>query len=85
MCIMKLSEFILLNEQEKKSIVLHKGVLLAKRSGFESRIFLFKLGSYYVEAYCNPVNKAIDEYRMFDNIKALNPYLETIPLDNLLE
>lgn len=81
---MRLSEFILLNEDEKKSIVLHQGVLLAKRSNFDSMVFLFQLGSYYVEAYCNPVNKAIEEYRMFDNIDALKPYLDSIPLENLI-
>lgn len=81
---MRLSEFILLNENEKKLTVLHQGVFLAKRSNFDSMVFLFQLGSYYVEAYCNPANKAIEEYRMFDNIDVLKPYLEAIPLDNLL-
>ena len=81
---MRLSEFILLNEQEKKSAVLHRGVLLAKRSNLESMVFLFQLGSYYVEAYCDPEKKAIEEYRMFDNIDSLSPYLDAIPLDNLL-
>jgi hypothetical protein len=84
MLTMRLSEFILLNEDEKKSTVLHQGVALAKRSNFDSIVFLFQLGSYYVEAYCNPVNKAIEEYRMFDNIDVLQPYLDAIPLDNLL-
>jgi hypothetical protein len=81
---MRLSEFILLNEDEKKSTVLHQGVLLAKRSSFESMVFLFQLGSYYVEAYCNPANKAIEEYRMFENTDILTPYLEAIPIDSLL-
>jgi len=81
---MKLSDFILLNEDEKKRTVLHKGVLIAKRDSFESMVFLFQMGSYYVEAFCNPANKAIEEYRVFDNISLLNPYLESIPIDNLL-
>jgi hypothetical protein len=59
-------------------------VLLAKRSSFESMVFLFQLGSYYVEAYCNPANKAIEEYRMFENTDILTPYLEAIPIDSLL-
>ena len=81
---MKLSESISLNEQEKKSTVLYRGVLPARRSSFESMVFLFQLGSYYVEAYCNPANKASEEYWMFDNIDFLNSYLDAIPLDNLL-
>jgi hypothetical protein len=81
---MRLSEFILLSEDEKKSTVMQLGVALARRSSFNSTVFLFQLGSYYVEAYCNPTNKAIQEYIMFDNIDMLQPYLEGIPLDNLL-
>jgi hypothetical protein len=81
---MRLSEFILLNENEKKTTVLHQGVLIAKRNSFDSMVFLFQLGNYYVEAYCNPANKAIEEYRMFDNIDVLKPYLDAIPIDNLL-
>jgi hypothetical protein len=81
---MRLSEFILLNEDEKKSTVFHEGVCLAQRTSFDSIVFLFQLGSYYVEAYCNPANKEIEEYIMFDNTDVLNPYLEGIPIDNLL-
>ncbi|HLI92735.1 MAG TPA: hypothetical protein VKU83_03975 [Puia sp.] len=81
---MRLSEFVALNENEKRSTVLHQGVLLAKRSSFDSMVFLFQLGSYYVEAYCNPANKAIEEYLIFSNTGVLQPYLEAIPLDNLL-
>ena len=85
MLTMRLSEFILLNEDEKKSTVFHRGVALAKRSSFDSVVFLFQLGNYYVEAYCNPQNKAIEEYRMFNNVDDLQPYLEGIPLDDLLD
>ncbi len=81
---MKLSDFILLNEDEKKLTVLHQGVLIAKRTHFDDLVFLFHLGNYYVEAYCNSESKAIEEYRVFDNLKFLNPYLETIRIDDLL-
>jgi len=81
---MRLSEFILLNEDEKKSAVLHEMVLIAKRSDPACMVFLFQVDNYYVEAYCNPTNKAIEEYRMFDNVDVLEPYLEDIELDNLL-
>jgi len=81
---MRLSEFILLSEDEKRSTVFHEGVCLAQRTSFDSLVFLFQLGSYYVEAYCNPENKAIEEYIMFDNTDVLKPYLEAIPIDALL-
>jgi hypothetical protein len=81
---MKLSDFIILNEEEKKLTVLHEGVLIAKRNYFNYMVFLFQLDSYYVETYCSIENKAIEEFRIFDNTKPLNPYLEAIPIDDLL-
>ena len=82
---MRLSDFILLNEAEKKFIVLHEGVLIAKRNEINCMIFLFQLDTYYVEAYCNPVNKAIETYVAFGNTSCLTPYLESIKIDSLLE
>ena len=47
-------------------------------------VFLFQLESYYVETYCNVKSKAIEEYRIFGNSTPLNPYLDAISLDDLL-
>ena len=38
---MRLSEFILLGEEEKKGTVLHEGILLAKRETEDYKVFLF--------------------------------------------
>jgi hypothetical protein len=81
---MKLSDFILLSDSEKKLVVLHEGVLIAKRKQVSSMIFLFQLGSYYVETLCNPADKSIEEYRAFHGTRPLVPYLEDIAIDDLL-
>jgi hypothetical protein len=81
---MRLSDFILLNESEKKDIVLHLGVLVAKRSYPDKMVFLFQLENYYVEAFCNQANKAIEEYRVFKSLSLLSPYLDSIAIDSLL-
>jgi len=81
---MKLSDFILLNEEEKKLTVLHLGVLVGKRQFYDQMVFLFQLDSYYVETYCNVHNKAVEEYRVSDNIRTLTPYLESISLEGLV-
>ena len=80
---MKLSEFILLNEEEKKRAVIHLGVLIAKRNTLNCLVFLFQLGSYYVESYCNLKDKSVTEFRAFTNLKPLNLYLETIAIDDI--
>ena len=81
---MKLSEFILLNEADKKRSVMHEGVLLAKRTYPDLIIFLFQLEDYYIETYCNSANKTIEEYRILPGVDALSLYLEAIPIDDLL-
>ena len=83
-CTMKLSDFILLDEEEKKLAVLHAGVLIGKRKNTGSVAFLFQVENFYVEAFFNAQNKGIEEFRMFEQSVLLDPYLETIPIDDLL-
>ena len=81
---MKLSEFILLNEAEKKWSVMNQAVPLAQRSYEDVIVFLFQLEDYYVEAYCNVEDKTIGEYRVLPDTNAIRHYLEAIPIDELL-
>ena len=81
---MKLSEFILLNEADKKSAIMNKAVPLAQRSYRDTIIFLFQLENYYVEAYCNIGNKAIEEYCILPDTNSICHYLEAITIDELL-
>lgn len=81
---MKLSEFILLSEDEKRIIVLHGGVLIGKRESEGCCVFLFQLGNFYVEMYCCYANKAVREYRTYMEVDQLTPYLDAIELDGLL-
>ena len=81
---MKLSDFILLNEEEKKQTVLHAGVLVGKRKSSALMVFLFRLNNFYVEALFNCDNKDLKEFRMFQQSVLLDPYLDSIPIDDLL-
>lgn len=81
---MKLSEFIALPEDHKRSTVLTEGVAIGKRQFAGQLVFLFQLREYYVETFCCCKTKEILEYRVFQNTKQLAPYLETIKIDHLL-
>jgi hypothetical protein len=81
---MKLSEFILLNEEDKKCAVMNNAVALAQRSYPDVIIFLFQMDHYYIEAYCNQADKSIEEYRVLPDTNAISHYLEAISLDDLL-
>jgi hypothetical protein len=82
---MKLSEFILLTQEEKRFIVLQEGVVIAKMEVLNYIVFLFQLPHYYVETYCCKDTKEIREYRAFPNAEHLTPYLEAIPIHHLLK
>jgi hypothetical protein len=81
---MKLSEFILLNEVDKKCAVMNNAVALAQRTYPDVVIFLFQLGDYYIETYCNMEDKTIEEYRILPDTNAIKHYLEAIPIEDLL-
>ena len=82
---MKLSEFIALTEDQKRSTVLSKVVVLAKRVINEQVVFLFQLSEYYVEIYCCGISKEVLEYRAFGDTRQLAPYLEGIPINDLFK
>lgn len=82
---MKLSEFIVLSQEEKRFSVLHEGVPIAKREILNYMVFLFQLPDYYVETYCCKESKEIREYRVIQKTEHLSPYLEAIPIDIFLK
>jgi hypothetical protein len=81
---MKLSDFIMLSDDQKKTILLHLGVLIGKRKNIEQTIFLFRMENFYVETFCNTQTKGVTQYRMFEHTSLLQPYLESIAIDELL-
>ena len=81
---MKLSDFILLNKEEKTLTVLHQGILVGKRANPQNQIFLFQLEGYYVETFCNLKDRSVEEFRVFGDTKFLTPYLEKISITDLL-
>lgn len=82
---MKLSEFILLDERDKKCAVMNNAVVLAQRTYPDFIVFLFQLDCYYVEAYCNKADQSIEEYRVLPDTNAISHYLEAIPINGLLQ
>ena len=81
---MKLSDFIILNEEEKKLALLHRGILVAKKTDTTHFFFLFQMDHFYVETCCHIETRCVEGYKMFQNLMLLEPYLETIAIDDLL-
>lgn len=81
---MRLSDFVSLNAQEKQWTVLRSGVLIGKRKYDNKVAFLFQVDNFYVETFFNAHNKSVEEFRMFDQTELLQPYLDSIRIDELL-
>ena len=81
---MKLSDFIMLKDEEKKYCVIHQGVLVGKRKGSGLMIFLFQMQNFYVETFCDTQTRGITQYRAFAHTKMLQPYLDGIAIEDLL-
>lgn len=81
---MKLSDFIVLNEEEKKFALLRKGILVAKKTSLTHFSFLFQMDHFYVETCFNIQTKDIEAFKMFHHLALLEPYLVSITIDDLL-
>ena len=81
---MRLSDFIILDEEEKKLAVIHCGILVAKRKTSTHFFFLFQMENFYAETRCHIGDKRIQGYKMYHHVKHLEFYLDTIAIDDLL-
>lgn len=82
---MKLSEFIVLEETEKNKAVLHQGILVAKQKEPHQVRFLFQLDAFYVELQCDQLTRKVSQYQAFTDTRFLQPYLDQIPLNGLVD
>lgn len=80
---MILSDFLLLSEEEKKNVMLHQGIMVAKKVTQQFMVFLFQFQAFYVEVFCDLATKQTQEFRIFNKINQLDPWLESIPIPDL--
>ncbi|HVE62072.1 MAG: hypothetical protein ABR503_00455 [Chitinophagaceae bacterium] len=72
--------FKTLNNNLKKSIVLHTGVFLAERKKGFFRIMLYQIENFYVEVFFFKPGRRPVWFRNFKSTNKLEPYLRKIDL-----
>lgn len=77
---MRLSEFMVLPQEQKRSTVVKEGIPVAKKESPEEMHFLFQLPGFYVETRFSKHSKEIREYRMFHHSPELNASWQPIGL-----
>lgn len=81
---MRLSAFRKLSPQDQHELVAYKGVLLWERKSKNFHIFLYQLGSFYVELFFFKESGEFATIKPFDNMDELSPYLAEIDVGYLL-
>lgn len=75
--------FDALTNEQKRSLLLKRGVILGRRTYNEFKTTLFALDNIYVEVLYNIETKNMACMRSSDSIELLDPYLDAIDITAL--
>lgn len=81
---MNLFEFSLLYEPQQADLLYEEGCFIGKRKNFLHNILLYQLDTFYVEIYYLKHRQQIARIRCTSSMKILDPYLEQIPIEELV-
>ena len=81
---MKLSQFIMLNEQEKTQVLMCEGILVGKQKELPMIRFLFQMDAFYVTMYCDSSSKQVKEFTAFTDTGLLQSFLDQISLNGIV-
>ena len=80
---MTYAEFKKLDDDAKAQISLQYAVPVATREVDGCKYILYQLFSFYIEGQFTLAFNAITEYRAFENMALIEPYLEEVNLEDL--
>ena len=73
-----------LNELDQADIIWDQGVLIGKRNDGFYKILLFQVDAFYAEMYYHAHFNVIIRIKTFTGTEGLEPYLQQIQIDHLL-
>jgi len=82
---MKLLEFKLLTDEAQLDILYKTGVYIGKRKLKGKTILLYQADSFYVEVFYKKYRYYIEDIRFSESTDMLDPYLEQIHVEHLVE
>lgn len=77
-------DFRLLPEAEQVSLLYEEGTYLGKRSDKELIVLLYQLEGYYVEVFYRSYRRFIERIRVCESTAILDPYLDEIDVEYLV-
>ncbi len=81
---MKMCEFMLLSQREQIDLLYTQGVYLGKKKRDKQTCILYQLAYFYVELQYRRYRYYIDEVRCFESTAYLDPYLQEINIEELI-
>lgn len=81
---MTLLEFKTLTKQKQYRVIKYTGVHLASRTIASLTAELYQVGSFYLEAFFRTSGGELVFMKVFEGTAPLDPYLQTIDLQELL-
>ena len=83
--VMNVFDFHRLNEKQQLDTLEEAGVFIAERDGAYYNIKLYQLDGFYVELYFHTHFNVVVNINCFTNTDCLDPYLESIDVDALID
>lgn len=80
---MDIHDFVLLDIEDRKALVLEKGVFLIHRKERNHRLSLYQFYDLYAEVARNYKTQKIENIRAFKGMPSLAPYLNHIHLEQM--
>ena len=84
---MRLKEFTKLSEAEQIRMIMSYGILLAERRSGNNHIYLYAVGSFYIELFhqlAEAENSSLRILKAFDDTKYLDDYLINIEMPRFI-
>ena len=82
---MNIFDFHRLNEKQQLDTLEKSGVFIAEMNGPYYNIKLYQVNGFYVELYFHTHFNVVVNINCFTNTDCLDPYLENIRLDELID
>jgi hypothetical protein len=80
---LSLNDFRVMTFEKKCDIITFYGSYLLQRTLGECKVFLYHANEFFIEVFYSPNHQKVLMINAFDKPIGLEPYLETISLDEL--
>ena len=83
--ILSLDDFRVMPFEKKCDVITFQGNYLCHRTLGECKVFLYQTNGFFIEVFFSTAHQKVLMINAFDNLLGLDPYLERISLEELMD